>query len=142
MGLEPFLIAYAINLVVAQRLIRTLCPDCKTPMRERDELMMAELGFTPEDIAEATIYEANTGGSCSTCKGKGYKGRRACAEALYFSPAIQAAIVSAGGEINEDEIRTIAEGEGMLTLQASARVLVLRGEVSLDEMMRVTAGEH
>ena len=142
MGLEPFLIAYAINLVVAQRLIRTLCPDCKKPMAERDELMMTELGFTPDDIADAVIYEASTGGHCTTCKGKGYKGRRACAEALYFSPAIQAAIVSAGGEINEDQIRTIAEGEGMLTLQASARVLVLRGEVSLDEMMRVTAGEH
>ncbi|WP_095511707.1 GspE/PulE family protein [Rubrivirga marina] len=142
MGLEPFLIAYAINLVVAQRLIRTLCPDCRKPMAERDELMMAELGFTPEEIAEAQIYEANTGSSCSTCKGKGYKGRRACAEALYFSPAIQASIVSAGGEINEEEIRRIGESEGMLTLQASARVLVLRGEVSLEEMMRVTAGEH
>lgn len=142
MGLEPFLIAYAINLVVAQRLIRTLCPDCKKPMQQRDELMMKELGFTAEEIATAPIYEASTGGHCATCKGKGYKGRRACAEALYFSPAIQAAIVSAGGEINEDEIRTIAESEGMLTLQASARVLVLRGEVSLDEMMRVTAGEH
>ena len=142
MGLEPFLIAYAINLVVAQRLIRTLCPDCKRPAADRDELMMTELGFTPEEVASAPIYEAARGGHCATCKGKGYKGRRACAEALYFSPAIQAAIVGAGEEVNEEEIRRIATSEGMLTLQASARVLVLRGEVSLEEMMRVTAGEH
>ena len=142
MGLEPFLIAYAINLVVAQRLIRTLCPTCKVPMRERDPVLMTELGFSIEEIADAEVYQASRGTSCPTCKGKGYKGRRACAEALYFTPAIQASIVGAGGEINENEIRTIAEGEGMLTLQASARVLVLRGEVSIDEMLRVTAGEH
>ncbi len=142
MGLEPFLIAYAINLVVAQRLIRTLCPDCKRPETERNELLMSELGFTPEDVDGVTIYEASSGAPCPTCKGKGYKGRRACAEALYFSPAIQAAIVGAGGEINEEQIRTIGESEGMLTLSASARVLVLRGEVSVEEMLRVTAGEH
>ena len=142
MGLEPFLIAYAINLVVAQRLIRTLCPDCKRPYTDRDPVLMAELGFTEEEIQSAPMFEAANGTSCPNCKGKGYKGRRACAEALYFTPAIQAAIVGAGGEINENEIRRIAEGEGMLTLQASARVLVLRGEVSIDEMLRVTAGEH
>ena len=142
MGLEPFLIAYAINLVVAQRLIRTLCPDCKRPARETDPVLLEQLGFTPEQIARTTFYEASRGTSCMTCKGKGYKGRRACAEALYFSPAIQEAIVTAGDEINEEQIRRIGEAEGMLTLQASARVLVERGEVSVDEMMRVTAGEH
>ncbi|MGB3542849.1 GspE/PulE family protein [Rubrivirga sp.] len=142
MGLEPFLIAYAINLVVAQRLIRTLCDDCKRPYTDRDPILMSELGFSDEEIESAPMFEAAHGTSCPNCKGKGYKGRRACAEALYFTPAIQAAIVGAGGEINENEIRTIAEGEGMLTLQASARVLVLRGEVSIDEMLRVTAGEH
>ena len=142
MGLEPFLIAYAINLVVAQRLIRGLCPDCKTVQTSPDAVMVRELGFTEEEIASTTFYEPNVGSSCPTCKGKGYKGRRACAEALYFSPAIQASIVGAGGEINENEIREIAESEGMLTLQASARVLVVRGDTSLEEMLRVTAGEH
>ena len=142
MGLEPFLIAYAINLVVAQRLIRTLCPDCKRPETEKNVVLLQELGFTDEQIATVTFYQASRGTSCMTCKGKGYKGRRACAEALYFSPAIQEAIVSAGDEINEDQIRRIATAEGMLTLGASARVLVERGEVSIEEMMRVTAGEH
>ncbi len=142
MGLEPFLIAYAINLVVAQRLIRTLCPDCKRPDSEPDRVLLSEVGFTPEEIETTTFYTASRGASCPTCKGKGYKGRRACAEALYFTPAIQQAIVQAGGQINEEQIRQIGESEGMLTLSASARVLVVRGEVSIEEMMRVTAGEH
>jgi type IV pilus assembly protein PilB len=142
MGLEPFLIAYAINLVVAQRLIRTLCDTCKRPETTPDLVLLRELGFSEEQIRTTVFYAATRGGSCPNCKGRGYKGRRACAEALYFSPAVRQAIVEAGGEINEDRIREIAEGEGMLTLAASARVLVGRGEVSIEEMMRVTAGEH
>ncbi|MEO0557142.1 MAG: GspE/PulE family protein [Bacteroidota bacterium] len=142
MGLEPFLIAYAINLVVAQRLIRSLCHECKVEDTDPDPIMLRELGFSEQEMRETTFYKANPGTSCPNCKGKGYKGRRACAEALYFSPAIQQAIVEAGGEINEARLRTIAESEGMLTLQASARVLVNMGDTSLEEMMRVTAGEH
>ena len=141
MGLEPFLIAYAINLVVAQRLIRTLCSECKTPDPTPDYTLIRELGFSEEQVQTVTFYAANTGSSCPKCKGKGYKGRRAVAEALYFSPAIREAIVGAGEEVNEDQIRRIAEGEGMLTLSASARVLVEMGEVSIEEMIRVTAGE-
>ncbi len=141
MGIEPFLIAYAINLVVAQRLIRTLCPDCKQPDPEVDAVLARELGFSEEEIATTTFYRPHLGSSCPTCKGRGYKGRRAVAEALYFSHAIREAIVEAGDVIDEDELRTIAEGEGMLTLQASARVLVQMGEVDLAEMLRVTAGE-
>ena len=142
MGLEPFLIAYAINLVVAQRLIRTLCPDCKRPDPSPDLVLARELGFTDEQMQTMTVYTASHGTTCPTCKGKGYKGRRAVAEALYFSTAIRQAIVEAGDVIDEDQIREIAESEGMLTLQASARVLVEMGEVGFDEMLRVTAGEH
>ena len=141
MGIEPYLIAYAINLVVAQRLIRALCPSCKQVDHEVDLTLARELGFTDAEIAAATFYKPNTRSSCPACKGRGYKGRKAIAEALYFSPAIRKAVVEAGDSIDEDGIREIAESEGMLTLQASARVLVTRGETSLEEMMRVTAGE-
>lgn len=141
MGVEPFLIAYAINLVVAQRLIRTLCPDCKVKDPEPDLLLARELGFTEEELESTTFYAPGTRSNCSSCKGRGYKGRRAIAEALYFSPNIREAIVDAGDVIDEDGLREIAENEGMLTLQASARVLVNRAETSLDEMLRVTAGE-
>ena len=106
-----------------------------------DTLLADQLGFSEEEVEKATFFVPNTSSSCPSCKGRGYKGRRAIAEALYFSPAIREAIVDAGDVIDEDKLRRIAEGEGMLTLQASARVLVERGETSLVEMLRVTAGD-
>ncbi len=138
MGVEPFLIAYAINLIVAQRLIRTLCESCKQVDDDPDPVLMERMGFTPEDQAN-TLYRANPKG-CAKCNG-GYKGRRAITEALYFSRAIRHMIVTAKDAIDEDAIRTQAEKEGMLTLQDSARVYATRGVTSLDEMMRVTASE-
>lgn len=143
MGLEPFLIAYAINLVVAQRLMRTLCSSCKKPIAEADldTTLMRELGFTEEDIAETTFFDARPGSGCSNCKGQGFKGRRAIAEALYFSPTIRQMIVEAGGSIDEDGLAAQAQKEGMLTLSASARELVKMGETSVKEMLRVTVSE-
>src|SRR5690606_786359 len=113
MGLEPFLIAYAINLVVAQRLMRTLCPECKEVDAEPDVLLARQLGFTDEMLAETTIYKAGSNPDCPTCKGRGYKGRRAVAEALYFSPKIRELIVEAGDTIDEDGIKAQAVKEGM-----------------------------
>ncbi len=141
MGLEPFLIAYAINLVVAQRLMRTLCPDCKAPEPEPDVLLARQLGFTDEQIEEIDFFGPGESKACPTCKGRGYKGRRAVAEALYFSPRIREMIVESGETIDEDGIREQAVKEGMLTLQASARELVRMGETGLEEMLRVTAGD-
>lgn len=143
MGLEPFLIAYAINLVVAQRLIRTLCPTCKQaiPSDKLDRLLLGELGFTEEEIASTTFYDARRGGSCSTCKGQGFKGRRAIAEAMYFSPAVRKFIVESGNAIDEDGLSDLAQSEGMLTLTTSARELIKMGETTVQEMIRVTASE-
>jgi len=141
MGLEPFLIAYAINLVVAQRLMRTLCPKCKKTDEAPDELLARQLGFTEEELQEIDFYVPGENSRCGTCKGRGYKGRRAVAEALYFSPKIREMIVEAGDTIDEDGLKAQAVKEGMLTLQASARELVKMGETSLEEMLRVTAGE-
>lgn len=141
MGIEPFLIAYAINLIVAQRLIRTLCSKCKVEDHERDHVLMKNLGFSNEDIESATIYKAGQDAKCPVCGGKGYKGRRAISETLSFSPKIRHAIAESGNEVDEDEIRQLAIAEGMLTLQDSARILVLRGETSVEEMLRTTASE-
>ena len=143
MGLEPFLIAYAINLVVAQRLIRTLCPTCKQtiPADKLDTLLLRELGFTEEEIRSTTFYDARRGGSCSSCKGQGFKGRRAIAEAMYFSPAVRKFIVESGNAIDEDGLSALAQSEGMLTLNTSARELIKMGETTVQEMIRVTASE-
>ncbi len=141
MGVEPFLIAYAINLVVAQRLLRTLCPTCKVPDRDPDPVLLEEVGFTPEEIATRTFYTAGHRDGCPNCNGIGYKGRQAISEALYFTRAIRHMIVKAKGDVDEDAIRKVAVEEGMLTLLASAREIVKRGLTSIDEVIRVTAVE-
>jgi type IV pilus assembly protein PilB len=142
MGIEPFLIAYAINMVVAQRLIRTLCKDCKRVDDDPDEVMLKKLGFTEEDIATKTIYRTGDNPKCKSCKGTSYKGRRAVTEALYFSRPIRHLIVEAQNMIDEESIRQAAVKEGMLTLKDSAREIVKMGETSITEMIRVVTTDH
>ena len=142
MGIEPFLIAYAINLVVAQRLIRKVCPACKVEDKDPDYVMLRKLGFTDEEIARTTFYKAGRDRSCKVCKGVGYKGRRAIVEAMYFSRTIRHMIVEAQGSIDEDALREQAIKEGMQTLRDAAREVVLAGETTIEEMIRVTTTEE
>lgn len=139
MGVEPFLIAYAINLVVAQRLVRTLCPACRHVDTDPDPVLLRELGFAAADLHETTFYCAGETRSCRKCGGSGYRGRQAIAEALYFSRAIRHLIVESEESIDEDAIRDTAIQEGMLTLLASAREVVKRGDTSIDELLRVVS---
>ena len=137
MDIEPFLIAYAINLVVAQRLIRTLCSNCKQVVQDRDPVKLQQLGFSDEEIETGTFYAPQESG-CNQCGGTGYDGRRAISEALYLTEPIRHMIVEAEGVVDEGAIRTHAEQEdGMRSLQASAREAILNGETSVEEMVRV-----
>ncbi|RMH53136.1 MAG: hypothetical protein D6685_16050 [Bacteroidetes bacterium] len=142
MGIEPFLIAYAINLVVAQRLIRKVCPTCRQVDHDPDTVMLEKLGFTPEEIASTTFYLPGNDPGCPTCKGVGYKGRRAITEALYFSRQIRHLIVESEGALDEGAIRDLAIKEGMMTLKDSAREIVKMGETTVQEMIRVTTTEE
>jgi len=135
MGIETFLIAYAINLIVAQRLMRRLCEKCKRPARDLDPVIPKGLGFTDEEIKTITFYESV---GCDHCHSSGYKGRTAIHEALYFSKRIRQLIFEAKGDINEDAIREQAVAEGMMTLQVSARQRVKEGISDLKEVARVT----
>ncbi|BBM70354.1 GspE/PulE family protein [Rhodothermus marinus] len=141
MGIEPFLIAYAINLVVAQRLIRKLCPKCRVPDPDPDPVLLMRLGFTEEQIARTTFYRAGQNPRCPVCKGVGYKGRRAITETLWFSRAIRHMIVAARDAIDEDALREQAIKEGMQTLQEAAREVVLAGETTVEEMLATVAFE-
>jgi len=140
MDIEPFLIAYAINLVVAQRLLRTLCPDCKQQHADPDPVFLKQLGFSNEEIENETFYTTGDNPNCKRCSGTGYDGRRAIAEALYFTQPIRHMIVEAEGMVDEGEIREHAQQEdGMRSLQASARQAVLNGETTVEEMRRVVS---
>ncbi|NNE71413.1 MAG: type II/IV secretion system protein [Rhodothermales bacterium] len=141
MGVEPFLIAYAINLVVAQRLVRRLCPMCRRPDPAPDSDLLELLGFPGSANLSGHVYIAGADSNCPECRGMGYKGRRAIAEVLPFTPAIRKLVMESETMIEEEALRTTAVQEGMLTLPDSARELVLMGETSVEEMVRVTGSE-
>jgi len=136
MGVEPFLIAYAINIVVAQRLVRTLCLECKKPMemKTKDHDIYIKFGFTEEMMRRSTFYEAI---GCDKCSG-GWKGRAAIHEALYFTREIQQIVVSSGQEIDENAIRSQATKDGMWTLRRSGMERMMQGVTTLEEIIATT----
>lgn len=135
MGVEPFLIAYAINIIVAQRLVRTLCEKCKQPVKDLDVEVPRKLGFTDEEIKNTEFFQP---AGCNACV-NGFKGRAAIHEALYFTKQIRHLIVSAGKEIDEEEIRQQAVKDGMLTLRAAGCERIKRGITTLEEIGHATS---
>jgi len=135
MGIEPFLIAYAINLVVAQRLVRLLCPHCKKPLTDLDPAIPLSLGFSEKELAKATFYK-NVG--CNKCR-NGYAGRSGIHEVLTFTNPIRRLIFEAKGEVNEEAIREEAIRNGMSTLRGAARRRALLGQTTLEEVASVTS---
>jgi type IV pilus assembly protein PilB len=135
MGVEPFLIANAINLVMAQRLVRTLCNHCKKPYDIAEIAQPAKnLGFSDEEVEEITFYQPV---GCEKCN-NGYDGRIAIMEALYFDDDIKRMIFDAGDEIDEDGLRKHAIKKGMLTLRASGRKRIKNGITTIEEVMAIT----
>ena len=134
MGIEPFLIGSSVSLILAQRLIRRLCNDCKKPIEEKNIPTALELGFTEEDLKNHTIYEPV---GCDNCR-NGYKGRSAVMESLYFTPKIRDIISTSGEQVDEDAIRDEAIKNGMLTLRMSGMERVKEGVTSIEEVIAVT----
>ncbi|HLX11723.1 MAG TPA: GspE/PulE family protein [Bacteroidota bacterium] len=138
MGIEPFLIAYAINIIVAQRLIRTLCKICKVPLDESELGDLLKFGFSEEDVKAHKYFKAV---GCDKCGG-GYKGRAAIHEALYFSKAIKDIILNAGDKVDENAIRDQASKDGMWTLRRSGMERMKEGTTSLEEVISTTVEEE
>jgi type IV pilus assembly protein PilB len=137
MGVETFLIAYAINIIIAQRLIRRLCNNCKEEIKDLDPAIPKALGFTEEEIANTKFYKAV---GCDKCHG-GYKGRAAIHEALYFSPEIRTLIFKAGSEIDEEKLKEQMEKEGMMTLRGAGCERVKEGVTTLEEVAHATTDD-
>ncbi|MDD8018169.1 MAG: GspE/PulE family protein [Bacteroidota bacterium] len=138
MGIEPFLIAYAINIIVAQRLIRTLCKTCKQPIEDSDKQDLIKFGFTEEEVQKHTFYQPV---GCDKCTG-GYKGRAAIHEALFFSKAIKNIILNAGEKVDENAIRDQAAKDGMWTLRRSGMERMMEGSTSLEEVISSTVEDE
>jgi len=134
MGVEPFLIAYAINIIVAQRLIRKLCEYCKKKVTNLDEHVTLA-GLKYEDWIGNEIFEAV---GCEKCNKSGYKGRMAIHEALYFTREIRRLIVRSGEEVDEEAVREQARKDGTMSLRDSGFEKVKLGLTSIHEVIGAT----
>lgn len=135
MGIEPFLIAYAINIIVAQRLIRRLCPECKRRVTNIDPEIIHVLQIDPDEWKEYEIYEAV---GCPKCSGTGYKGRIAIHEALFFTKELKRVIVSSGEEVDEEKLKAQAKKDGSMNLRETGLEKVKLGITSFDEVISGT----
>jgi type IV pilus assembly protein PilB len=131
MGVEPYNFVSALNCILAQRLVRTVCEACKRTAQVPIELL-EESGLNPAEWKNATFYE---GGGCQECNETGYRGRTAIGELLALSDSIRELIL---GKRPASEIRRAAHDEGMVSLRESALEKVQLGLTTLREINKVT----
>jgi len=135
MGIEPFLTASAVDCVLAQRLARKLCENCKEPFKPTQE-MLRRNDFPQEAVdawEEVTLYKPV---GCSRCNGTGYKGRLGLYEVMLVTEAIERLTVE---RKSADEINRVAQAEGMKSLREDGIDKVLQGRTSIEEIARVIA---
>ncbi len=130
-GIEPFLISSSVNAVIAQRLVRKLCPDCREP-GHYGAAALSRIGHDADAAAGATIYKPQ---GCENCVQTGYRGRLGIFEFMIMSETLKNLILEA---FDAGAIKSQAIQEGMITLQQDANHKVLSGITSVDEAFRVT----
>jgi len=133
MGIEPFNVASAVNLITAQRLVRRICSACKEPVTYPEEYLRAA-GVSDEEIQSTTFYR---GRGCEQCGGSGYRGRQGLYEVMAMSPALRRMILQGGSTA---ELQAQAISEGMLTLRMDGMRKVAMGVTTLEEVIKETAG--
>jgi type IV pilus assembly protein PilB len=133
MGIEAFNVASAVNLVVAQRLVRRICKECKAPHKYTDD-QMGSLGTDLEKIRAIPFMK---GQGCDTCSGTGYKGRAGLYEVMSLTPELRRMILR-GASVSEMQEQAVSEG--MLTLRMDGVKKVERGITTLEEVVKETAG--
>jgi type IV pilus assembly protein PilB len=132
MGIEPFNVASAVNLIVAQRLVRRICSGCKAEHKYSDE----ELHALSVPAAEAQRLTFFKGQGCDACSGSGYKGRQGLYEVMALTSALRRLVLRGG---STEELREQAVKDGMLTLRMDGMLKVKRGITTLDEVVKETA---
>lgn len=135
MGIEPFLVAASLNIVVAQRLCRKICADCKTVDEGATKEALVACGVSPSSAEKIMVYK---GKGCKTCNHTGYKGRVAIYEVLEMSPALKEIVLRNG---SSDEIKKQAIIEGMKTLRMCALTKVALGQTTLEEAISNSAAD-
>jgi type IV pilus assembly protein PilB len=131
MGVEPFLISSTLVAVIGQRLVRTICKNCRTPF-EPTETQLALLNLSPHDLGDKTFYY---GRGCSTCNDTGYRGRKGIFELLTISDAIRALINERAPTV---VMRQKAVELGMVTLREDGLRSIFDGDTTIEEVVKYT----
>lgn len=144
MGVEKYLIPPTLNVAAAQRLLRRLCPDCKLKTKANsgeEKIINDAIQDMPEEYQKElasqkgyVIYKPNTENPCKTCGGKAYKGRIGIFEMMEMTDEFEKIIL---GTLSEAEMRAEAKRQGMITMFQDGILKVLRGVVSLEELLEV-----
>jgi general secretion pathway protein E len=133
MGVEPFLISSSVLAMMAQRLVRLICPHCREPFTPDPE-MLAELGLVPTDLAQHG-GEFFHGRGCEACRHTGYRGRTAIYELMVLDAPVRNLIMQ---RANANMIKTTAVQRSMRTLLQNGARKVLEGRTTAEEVLRVT----
>ena len=134
MGLEPYLLASTLNLVVAQRLVRKICDKCKEPVKLSGDILK-RLKIDENKARNATFYH---GKGCPRCGKTGYLGRTGILESLTIDDRIRDMIIK---RAPLDEIKKYALSQGMTTLRDGAFQNLASGVTTLEEVLRITTEE-
>jgi len=131
MGIEPFLVTSSVIAIIAQRLVRVLCPHCKE-IYKPDKETMANLGLNPSDLKKNSFYRKK---GCNLCMHTGYRGRTAIFEIMIVDDAIKRLVLKTS---DANQINELALKQGMITLQKDGIDKVLNGITTTEEVLRVT----
>jgi type IV pilus assembly protein PilB len=132
MGIEPFLVGTAVNLIQAQRLVRRVCKNCQEEVKDMPAQTLIDIGFPPEAVG---TFKVMKGRGCATCNGTGYKGRVGLYEVMEMSEGIRDLVMVGATAV---EIKRKALEEGMLTLRMSGLEKIRDGVTTLEEVLRET----
>lgn len=134
MGVEPYLVSSGLRAVVAQRLARRVCPDCKVS-RAVDEVL-AEAPALRKLLTEHRITAVAAGQGCVRCRGTGFSGRTGLFELMRMSPALKALVLE---DVDEEKLRDTAVSEGMVPMQADVIAKLRAGIIGIDALMELFA---
>jgi len=135
MGIEPFLVASSVEAVLAQRLVRNICPVCKTERKVETDFLR-KIGYPEQDIATSKFYQ---GVGCESCRGLGYQSRQGIYELLVVNEALRPLIM---GRAPSTTLAQKAIEGGMRTLRQDGWVKVKAGRTTIEEVLRVTQTEE
>ncbi len=135
MGVKPFLVSSAIQAVIAQRLVRVICKDCKEPYIP-DPVILEDFVPDPSEFAHVKFFR---GRGCETCNYTGYKGRTAIHEMMVMTEELRDVVLK---HSSTEEVRALARQQGMRTLREDGFLKAQRGDTTLLEVARITAGDE